>query len=298
MDIVIPYHPKDGGTINECLDSIKLYVNKYRNIFIISNKNHNFKDTIWINLDNFPFDGNSVINFHGKTPKNGWYLQQLIKLYSVICIPNISNTICVIDSDIVFCNTINLYETDINKPNLNIQYDVIKGHAQWGPDYFIHMKKLHPELERIDPNITGINQVFSIKKSTIINLFKLVETYHNNNLKFWELFLHFAEGTKSGASEFEILINYILKFELNEYNLVKWVFGLAKIDKHNVLCSQNNILYFKNKEWKYIQFQSHMRGIRHHNYKNICIKCGLETKDNHICDETETNKREVTNIIK
>jgi len=293
MDIVIPFHPKDFGSIEGCLKSIKRYVKKYNNIYIISHKNHNFPDTKWINLDPFPFNGESVIKFHGKTSKNGWYLQQLIKLYSVLCIPNATSTIVVIDSDIIFCNEINLYNDDINIPNLNIQYDVVKGKAQWSPAYFQHMKKLHPSLRRMYKDITGICQVFPIKKQIILDLFKMVEDYHNNKYKFWELFLKFADGNITGASEFEILMNYILLYKKNDYNYVKWIFGLAKDDnKHNLLISDKNIDFFKNKNWKYIQFQSHMRGIRHRNYKKICIKCGDKINENHICDEKNTNLRE------
>ena len=294
MDIVIPYHPKDGGTINYCLHSIKQYVKKYRYIYIISNKNHNFPDTIWINLEPFPFKGESIEKIHGKTKKNGWFLQQLIKLYSVVSIPNVSDTIFVIDSDIVFCNEIKLYDDDYNKPNLNIQYDVVKGRAQYHIPYFTHMKKLHPELVRMHKDITGINQVFPIKRKTIENLFNKVETLHNKS--FWELFLIFANGNESSASEFEILINYILKYEINEYNMVKWIFGLGKINKHNVLCNEENNQYFKKKNWKYIQYQSHMRGIRLHNYKKNCIKCGYDKCDGNNCDESRTNYREANNI--
>lgn len=297
MDIVIPFHPKDFGTIEECLLSIKKYVKKYNNIYIVSHKDHNFAGTKWINLDNFPFNGDSVIKKHGKTKKNGWYLQQLIKLYAVLCIPNATSTIVVIDSDIIFCNDIYLYDDDVNLPNLNIQYDVIKGKAQCHQPYFHHMKKLHPSLKRMHTNITGINQVFPIKKNIILDLFKMVEDYHNNKYKFWELFLMLSDGNASDASEFEILMNYILAYKIKEYKFIKWIFGLGKINKKNVLITEENINFFKNKNWKYIQFQSHMRGIRHHNYKDICIKCGDKINENHICDEKNTNFREANNIL-
>ena len=41
-----------------------------------------------------------------------------------------------------------------------------------------------------------------------------------------------------------------------------------------------------------------MRGIRQHNYKDICIICGLDTKGEHICDAENTNYRESVNISK
>ena len=84
----------------------------------------------------------------------------------------------------------------------------------------------------------------------------------------------------------------------NEYNFVQWKFGLAKINSHNVLPTPIFISHYKSLNWNFITFQSHMRGIRQHNYKELCLICGLEDKNEHICDVKNTNLRERLNIFK
>ena len=39
-----------------------------------------------------------------------------------------------------------------------------------------------------------------------------------------------------------------------------------------------------------------MRGIRHHNYKEVCVKCGDKGCAGDNCDEINTNNREYKNI--
>lgn len=301
MDIVIPYHPKDSSTIKLCIESIHKYVKQYKNIYIVSHKNHNISTTIWKNLDCFPFKGEDIEKIYTKqNNKQGWYLQQLIKLYAVVCIPNITETIVIIDSDTVFCNDIYLYNDTINKPNLNILHDLTKGRPEYHKPYFNHMKQLHPSLKRMNNNISGMSHVFAFKKKIVLDLFKLVEDYDNTNKKFWEIFLLYSNTSNhdSAASEFEIMINFILLNYKQEYNNVKWKFGIAKINKQNVLPDEKNINYYKNKlQWNYIIFQSHMRGVREFNYKNICTICGIKNTESHICDELNTNYREKFNII-
>ena len=50
----------------------------------------------------FPFSLDTVAKIHGKRDRNGWYLQQLLKLYAGKIIPNILDKYLVIDSDTFF----------------------------------------------------------------------------------------------------------------------------------------------------------------------------------------------------
>ena len=83
FDIVIPLGPLDNNVINQQIPFTKKNIIGYRNIYIITcNKNYNFEGCITICEDIFPFSMETVQEFHGKRERNGWYLQQLLKLYA------------------------------------------------------------------------------------------------------------------------------------------------------------------------------------------------------------------------
>ena len=52
----------------------------------------------------------TVAKYHGKLTRNGWYLQQLLKLYAGLTIPNILENYLVVDSDVFFLKPIHFYE--------------------------------------------------------------------------------------------------------------------------------------------------------------------------------------------
>lgn len=75
----------------------------YRNIYLISYDPTILIDgCITINENIFPFSLDTVCKFHGKINRNGWYIQQLFKLYALTTIPDILDTCLVIDSDTFF----------------------------------------------------------------------------------------------------------------------------------------------------------------------------------------------------
>jgi len=216
FDIVIPIGPDDVSQINKQLEYTLKNVIGYRNIYLLSfdenilieNKNDKI---IIINENIFPFQIKDVSIIHGKTTRNGWYLQQLLKLYAGIIIPDILNRYLVIDCDTFLLSKIKFVDPETNIP-------LYATGVEYHKPYFEHMKKLHPFLEKQNLKISGICHHMMFDTNYVKELMVLVETYHNNE-PFWKIFLSMVDknltglnASTSGASEYEIYFNYMLKF--------------------------------------------------------------------------------------
>jgi hypothetical protein len=226
FDIVIPIGPNDIKQINEQLNYTKKNIIGYRKIFLISfdpniQLKSEHKDIIIIDETIFPFSINDVTKFHYKHSRNGWYLQQLLKLYSGLIIPDITEKYLVIDSDTFFLKPTKFIENEKCLYNLGTEYHI---------PYFEHMKKLHSSLiKKID--FSGICHHMMFEKTYIRELFDLVEKNHSNE-PFWKIFLkivekqHYGENiyNASGASEYEIYFNFMMIYHNDKIDvrLLKW----------------------------------------------------------------------------
>ena len=207
FDIIIPLGPNDINVIHEQIKYNKKNIIGYRNIYIISfDKNISIDGCITIDENIFPFSKNDIENICGKSSRSGWILQQLLKLYAVFIIPDILETVLIIDSDTFFL-----------KPTIFISNDNKKLYCtatEYNDPYFVHMKKLNPNLERVQ-NCSGIVHHMIFEKRILIKLFESIENIHND--EFWIVFLKcITDATGSCASEYEIYFNYILKYNFNE----------------------------------------------------------------------------------
>ena len=228
FDIVIPIGPDDVSQINKQLEYTLKNVIGYRNIYLLSfdenilieNKNDKI---IIINENIFPFQIKDVSIIHGKTTRNGWYLQQLLKLYAGIIIPDILNRYLVIDCDTFLLSKIKFVDPETNIP-------LYATGVEYHKPYFEHMKKLHPFLEKQNLKISGICHHMMFDTNYVKELMVLVETYHNNE-PFWKIFLSMVDknltglnAPTSGASEYEIYFNYMLKFHSDKIKnrSLKW----------------------------------------------------------------------------
>lgn len=210
FDIVIPIGPNDINLIKHQIEHTKKYIIGYRNIYLIS-----FDPTICvdgcitISENIFPFSLEFIAQIHGKSDRNGWYLQQLLKLYAGFIIPNILDKYLVIDADTYFFRpTIFI---DDNKPKYNYG-------DEYHEPYFNHMKKLHNTFEKVDPNKSGICHHMFFETKYVKEIFDLVEKQHEK--QFYIVFLECVDDIiNSGASEYEIYFNYILKYHKSDITI-------------------------------------------------------------------------------
>lgn len=213
FDIVIPVGPNDKEVINRQMEHTKKNIIGFRNIYLISyDESLMIEGCITIPENIFPFSLETVSNIHGKRERNGWYLQQLLKLYAGFIIPNILDKYLVIDADTFFLKPTTFYENENSKCLYNY------GREYHFP-YFIHMYKLDTELIKIDRFKSGICHHMLFETKYVKELFEMVEKKHKNDF-FYNIFLkNVTEYDSSGASEYEIYFNFILSKHPNEIEI-------------------------------------------------------------------------------
>ena len=215
FDIVICVGPKDTDILKKQLEYTKKNIIGYRNIFLISyDPTLTFEDCITVDETIFPFTLKTIRKYHGKLDRNGWYLQQLLKLYAGIIIPEILPIYLVIDSDTFFLKPTIFIENNKCLYNFGTEYH---------KPYFKHMIKLDKNLTKIDTNKSGICHHMMFETKYIIEIFKKIEKNHKDT--FFNIFLKMVENRKgSGASEFEIYFNYMLKNHCDKIKIrqLKW----------------------------------------------------------------------------
>lgn len=202
FDIVIPVGPNDRTIIEEQIKYTKKNIIGYRNIYLICyDPSITIDGCITINENIFPFNIETVSNFHGKLNRNGWYLQQLFKLYAGKIIPNILEKYLVIDSDTFFLKPTTFIDNGICLYNYGSEYH---------KPYFDHMNKLDKDLIKMN-RLSGICHHMIFETKYIDELFLRIENNHKDT--FYNIFLKMVSiKEKSGASEYEIYFNYMLKY--------------------------------------------------------------------------------------
>ena len=210
FDIVIPVGPNDISVIKQQIVYTQKNIIGYRNIYLVcGDSSLKIDGCITISETIFPFDIQTVSHIHGELERNGWYLQQLIKFYSGIVIPGILGKYLVIDSDTFFLKPTYFIEQDKCLYNYGCEYH---------DPYFEHMAKLDKSLEKMEIDKSGICHHIMFETKYIKEIINLIENNHGD--KFYNIFLNLVtEKGGSGASEYEIYFNYVLKHHKNEVKL-------------------------------------------------------------------------------
>jgi hypothetical protein len=229
FDIVIPLGPNDAENIEKQISCTKQHVLGYRNIYIVkapsvpSTVGHNASLTpLQIHIDDCIIIDESIFEFadqiavyHNKDKRNGWYLQQLIKLYAGFVIPGILDRYLVIDADTFFLNPTRF----INSENQCL-YNFSREYHKY---YFEHMLRLHPEFTRVY-ELSGICHHMMFETRILREMMEKVVQESSGGDPFWVIFLEKVEpwlrhGIGSGASEYELYFNYVCKFHMDEIEI-------------------------------------------------------------------------------
>jgi len=212
FDIVIPVGPNDKSVIEQQIKYTQKNIIGYRNIYLICyDPSITIHGCITIHENIFPFNIETVAKYHGKLERNGWYLQQLLKLYAGKCIPNILDKYLVIDSDTFFLKPTTFVENNKCLYNYGTEYH---------KPYFKHMFILHNNLTKVDMNKSGICHHMIFEKKYINELISNIEKNHNE--LFYNIFLQeVTDINGSGASEYEIYFNYMLKYNPDKIKIRK-----------------------------------------------------------------------------
>jgi hypothetical protein len=239
FDILFLLGPNDVSVIHDNILYAKKNVIGYRHIYIICfDDTLQFDGCITISEKLFPFTMETVAKYHGKLGRNGWYLQQLLKLYAGFVIPNILENYLVIDADVAFLKPTRFYEDGKYLYNYSDEYH---------PPYFAHMQTMHPSLIRVDPSKSGISHHMLFQTKYIKELFELVESAHNGE-PFYNIFLKsVTDYYTSGASEYEIYFNFIQQRHPSDIQIryLKYI--------------NTNDISKKHEDYDYLSFAHYMR---------------------------------------
>jgi len=265
FDVVIPVGPCDYMQVLQQLDATQKNVVGLRNIYLICSDpdiipTQNDTNVIVVPETVFPFTKNDVARMHGEFERNGWYLQQLLKLYAGIVIPGILDRYLVIDCDTHFLKPTVFIDPESNRCLYNTG-------TEYHLPYFDHMKKLHPSLIKKHMNLSGICHHTMIETKYMRELIDLVEGYHNTESyepihpfiksSFWEIYLRNVlpeycgreRLNASGAAENEIYFNYVMIYHPNDVLI-------RSLNWANV---HDNPNLFLNSDFSYVSWHYYMR---------------------------------------
>ena len=219
IDVIIPLASKDLAILPNVIDGLKKYMINCGRIICITPDQ--CKDDIlklgieWISETVFPFSMKDVQNIHGITKFNGWYLQQLLKLYAFKVVANLSQHHLILDGDTILLKPITFYDVATDK-------SLFFKDKRWYKPYFKHMNELHPSLKRMNEKLCGIANLMMFKKEYLFELFNLVEQFHHKT--FWKIFLEKVDPKRyedPGASEYEIYFNFMLAKHPDKMNITE-----------------------------------------------------------------------------
>ena len=218
FDIVTCVGPNDTNILEQQINYTKKNIIGYRNIYLVcSNPNIDISGTIIIDEKMFPFKIHDIANIFGKNSKNGWYLQQLLKIYAGNIIPGILKKYLVIDCDTHFLKPTNFITDSKGIFTVGTEYHT---------PYFLHMNRLHHSLKKSHP-FSGISHHMFFHTDRVNDLIKLVEDNFSNEKSFWKIFLENVDIDKnetSCASEYEMYFTYMYLYHQNDIVIrqLKW----------------------------------------------------------------------------
>lgn len=205
FDVVICVGANDEEMIHSVVPFSKKNIIGHRNIYLVcKNPLLTVADAITIDEKIFPFNIKDIAHIHGLRTRNGWYLQQLLKIYAGLVIPGILQKYLVIDCDTHFLKPTK-FLTDDDKC-------IFTTGTEYHIPYFEHMNRLHPSLKKSHP-LSGISHHTFFDRELVNSLINLVEDYHKStHHPFWQLYLELVQSDHydlSGAAENEIYFTYV-----------------------------------------------------------------------------------------
>ncbi len=222
IDIVIPCHEKDTRTLELVIDGLKKNAHNIRRIIVVSSKEltHNAE---WFDERHFPFTKETVALEIFKTPERaqqfmsspqsriGWIYQQLLKVYSMFVIPNISPNLLIVDADAIFLKPIYFQDPETGAGLYAPGWE----HHQ---PYFDHNSRVLPGWKKIFPAHSGISHHMLFQRDILEHLFTDIRQAHINkpyDNEPWKVFCNLidhAHITKSCMCiEYELYFNYVFE---------------------------------------------------------------------------------------
>jgi hypothetical protein len=262
FDVVIPAHEKDSATLNFCISAIKKNIINHRRIIVVS-KDKLTDKAEWFSEKKFPFSLNDLINIYPKS--SGWHLQQLLKLYSPLVIPNILPNVLIIDSDTIFFNKTSFFDQSgvalySESKDKNLEKSTF--HQKSCEHIFKLLPSIKTKLPQKYNKISGICHHMIFQKNIIEDLFQKIQKQHNTLDPFYKIFMQKIDDG----------------YEVSEYNLY-FYFLITHYPQRMVIRN----LKYKNtsnlslwrykifKKYDYCSFHSYQRNIKNNLLKRLIL---------------------------
>jgi hypothetical protein len=203
FDALIPYHEKDAEILPYCIDSLQKNIKGIRNIYIISNDDPEVDEAIWIPESSFPFtieDAGTIIK--STNGREGWYYQQLLKLYAPTVIKDLLNYFLIVDSDVVFLRPVDFFKGET---------PLFDYGGMYVPSYFEHMQRVLPDEFKDVGKESGTTDCMMYRKDILSDMFNRIERKHE--CPAWQALLKQVAPDRynlSGMSEQDLYFHYAL----------------------------------------------------------------------------------------
>jgi hypothetical protein len=198
--------PNDYPVLERLLPNIQTVLKGWRSIYIITASgvidrlNVKHPSLKWIDEKVFPFSIQMIHDKFKKPSRSGWYLQQLLKLYACIQLPDMLDDFVILDADLLFYKDVAFFEGGKIMFNCGTEYH---------RPYFEHMARVHPSLGKFLP-VSGICHMMPMRRTIVRAFIDMIESHHDGKL-FWQVFLDQVDPKHyehSGASEYEMLFTF------------------------------------------------------------------------------------------
>ena len=247
FDVVIPLGPNEVKNIQKQIEHLAKFVQGFRRIFVVSyDADIVLNGCVVVCEDIFPFKMQDIADYfakhHGKSNRNGWYFQQLLKLYAGQVIPDILPNYLVIDADVFFLKPVSFFNKVKTIDSSGVK-ECIETFFTFGREYhapyFEHMSRLHPSLKKMVSTYSGISHHMMFSTFYVREMMKMIEDFHDGGV-FWRIFIesvkehlkYGCDNLESGASEYELYFNYMIQYhpDLVSIRGLKWRNVSSKID--------------------------------------------------------------------
>lgn len=214
FDAVVPLHPKDLEVLPYCIHGLRKNTTGLRNIYVISKEDPE-EDVIWISEANFSFSLADVAAIIQSTNgREGWYFQQLLKLYAFRTIPDILPHALLFDADCIMCRPVTFFQDG------KTLFDWSE--KQGNEPYFTHARAIMGDLfQHVDQEKSGITDHMMVHHPIMEGLLQKIET-RGKMRPAWRICLEAVAADRrnlSGMSEYEIYYNYALTWYAEQHGL-------------------------------------------------------------------------------
>lgn len=212
FDVLFLCHEKDREILGRALEYAKKNVLGCRKIFVLSSENYfpDDKDVVFVDENRFSFDKKTIGKF-ASNGRAGWYFQQFLKLYFLkVMGREVLDNVLVIDADTIFIKKTGFFEN--GRPCYNID----EGYHQ---PYYDVMEKVFGFGKQKD-SVSGITHHMLFQRKYVEELFKIVSS--DGKKEFWIRVMESVDkNTVSGFSEYDLYLNYMLKYHPDKIKIRK-----------------------------------------------------------------------------